>query len=121
MRENWRPALLLYYSALAAFLATAGVKIASAQAPLVLTNPLGSKCNDLSCPVAAVTNFLFTIAIPLTGIMVLVGGFQMMTAAGNPEKFSTGKKTILYAVIGFVVILLAGSVAAIIQNTFGGS
>lgn len=85
--------------------------------PITLQNPL-TGCNDLSCPVTAVINFLFTIAIPLCGIMVLVGGFQMMTAAGNPEKFGTGKKTILYAVIGFVVILLAGSVAALIQSIF---
>ncbi len=86
---------------------------------ITLTNPLGSKCNDLTCPLTAVTNFLFTIAIPICGIMILVGGFQMMTAAGSPEKFSTGKKTILYAVIGFVVVLLAGSVAALIQSVFG--
>jgi hypothetical protein len=88
---------------------------------ITLQNPLGTSCNDLSCPATAVINFLFTIAIPLCGIMVLVGGFQMMTAAGNPEKFGKGKKTILYAVIGFVVILLAGSVAALIQSVFKGS
>ncbi len=85
-----------------------------------LTNPLGSSCNDLSCPVQSIINFLFTIAIPLCAIMVLVGGFQMMTAAGQPEKISSGKKTILYAIIGFVVILLAGSVATLIRNAFGG-
>lgn len=89
--------------------------------PITLQNPLGANCDNLSCPVTAVINFLFTIAIPLCGIFVLVGGFQMMTAAGNPEKFSTGRKTILYAVIGFVVVLLAGSVAALIQSFFGGS
>ncbi len=88
---------------------------------VTLTNPLGGNCNTLSCPVAAVTNFLFTIAIPLCGIIILIGGFQMMTAAGDHEKFSKGKKTLLYAAIGFVVILIAGSVAALIQNVFGGS
>jgi len=90
-------------------------------ANLSFPNPLGANCNNLSCPLATITSFLFTIAIPLCGIFVLVGGFQMMTAAGNPEKFSKGKKTILYAVIGFVVVLLAGSVATLIKNTFGGS
>ena len=90
-------------------------------ANITLQNPLGSNCNDLTCPLTAITNFLFTIAIPLCGILILVGGFQMMTAAGNPEKFSTGKKTLLYAVIGFVVILLAGSVAALIRSIFTGS
>jgi len=88
---------------------------------VTLVNPLGTSCTDLTCPATAVINFLFTIAIPLCGIMVLVGGFQMMTAAGDPEKFGKGKKTILYSVIGFVVILLAGSVAALIQSVFKSS
>jgi hypothetical protein len=86
-----------------------------------LSNPLGGNCNDLLCPMHAVINFLFTIAIPLCGIMVLVGGFQMLTAAGDPAKFSNGRKTILYAVAGFAVILVAGGVATLIQNTLGGS
>ncbi len=87
---------------------------------IALTNPLGSSCNDLTCPLAAVMNFIFTISIPICGIIILIGGFQMMTAGGNPEKFSTGKKTILYAVIGFVVVLLAGGVAKLIQSILGG-
>ena len=101
------------------FLGSAGV--AFAQSTITLQNPLGSNCNNLSCPVQAVINFLFTISIPLFGIMILVGAFFLMTAAGNPERASTGKKTILYAVIGFVVILLAGSIATLIRNMFGGS
>ena len=94
--------------------------VAHAQTPITLQNPLsgvsGGNCNTLSCPAQAIINFFYTIAIPICGIMILVGGFQMMTAAGSPEKFSNGKKTILYAVIGFIVVLLAGSVAALIQN-----
>jgi hypothetical protein len=86
---------------------------------ITLTNPL-SGCSDLTCPATAVANFLFTIAIPICGIVILIGGFQMMTAAGDPEKFSKGKKTLLYAVIGFFVILIAGSVATLIKNTFSG-
>ncbi|MGC9598848.1 MAG: hypothetical protein ABSE18_00470 [Minisyncoccia bacterium] len=99
--------------------AVASVALADS-GPITLTNPLGSSCNDLTCPLTAVMNFIFTISIPICGIIILIGGFQMMTAAGDPEKFSTGKKTILYAVIGFVVVLLAGSVAKLIQSILGG-
>lgn len=107
------------------FLAGAGFLLTSMafadSKPIPLQNPLGSSCNDLSCPAQKVADFLFTIAVPLSGIMILVGGFQMMTAAGNKENYSKGKKTLLYAVIGFVVVLLAGSVASLIQKTFSGS
>lgn len=88
---------------------------------ITLTNPLGNDCTDLTCPLTAILNFLYTISISLCAIMVLVGGFQMITSAGDPEKFSKGRKTIIYAAIGFVVILLAGSVASLIRNILGNS
>jgi hypothetical protein len=50
--------------------------------------------------------------------MVLWGGFKMMTSSGDPEKFSSGKKTLLYAAVGFVVVLLANSVVSIIGSIF---
>ena len=81
-----------------------------------LENPLGD-CN-LPCLAGKITKFLFIISIPIVSIMVLVGGLQMMTAGGNPEKFLSGKKTILYAAIGFVVVLLADQVPKILQNLF---
>ena len=119
MKGLQKVALGIGYGALVALSLAAAASAGSA--PVTLVNPLGNNCSDLTCPLAAVSNFLFTIAIPLCGIIILVGGFQMMTAAGNPEKFSKGRKTLLYAVIGFVVVLLAGSVANLIKSLFGGS
>ncbi len=88
-----------------------------------LPNPLANlRCTSgatgFACVVEKLADFLIIIGGPLVGIMVLIGGFYMVTAAGNPEKFSTGKKTILYAAVGFVVILLAKGVAAAIQGIF---
>lgn len=80
-----------------------------------LTNPLAS-CNDLSCIANAIIAALFTISIPIVSIMVLIGGFQILTAGGDPEKFRTGRKTIIYAVVGFAIILLAGGVVSLIRS-----
>lgn len=89
---------------------------------ITLPNPLA--CTSTTTPAGApifcllekILLFLFNIAIPITVIMVLVGGFQILTAAGDPEKFSTGRKTILYAAAGFAVVVLANSLIAIIQS-----
>lgn len=47
------------------------------------------------------------VAVPIAVLMIIIGAFQIMSAGGDPEKFSTGKKTILYAAIGFAVLLTA--------------
>ncbi len=65
-----------------------------------------------------IIDFLILIGGPIAAIMVLWGGFQIMTAAGDPEKFATGRKTIFYAAIGLVVILAAKLVVGLIQSIF---
>ena len=61
--------------------------------------------------------FIFwDVAIPLCTIMALVGAFQMMTSGGNPEKASQGRKTLMYAAIGFAVALIASGITGIIQS-----
>ncbi len=83
---------------------------------LTLMNPLGSGCASLGCPTEAVISFIYTVSLPICVIMVLWGGILMATSAGDPEKFGRGKKTLLYAAIGFMVILLAAGSAKSIQN-----
>ena len=81
-----------------------------------LPNPLGANCGTLGCPVTKVINFMIAIAIPLCAIMVLIGGFQMMTSSGNPEKFKSGRNTILYAAAGFAVVLLAKGISVGVKS-----
>ena len=95
------------------------VKIALAQIEdppisITLTNPLG--CPDFLCVFTRIANALFNISVPIVSVMVLVGAFQIMFSTGDPEKLRTGKKTIIYAAVGFAVVLMANGVAAIIQN-----
>ncbi len=50
--------------------------------------------------------FLGLVAV----VMILIGGFQWMTAGGNEEKVAGAKKIISAAVIGLIVILLAWAI-----------
>ncbi len=86
---------------------------------VTLQNPLNT--TDINVVLDRVNLFLIAIAAPICGILVVWGGFQMITAAGDPEKFSKGKKTLLYAAVGFVVVIFASSIAPLIKNIFGGS
>ena len=56
------------------------------------------------------------IVYPILAGIVFYGGFQMMFARGEPEKYKSGLKTIKYAVIGFVVILFSQGIAFILVD-----
>lgn len=81
---------------------------------VVIVNPVG--CGDFGCVADKIINSLLGIAIPIVAVMVLIGGFQIITAGGDPEKFKTGRKTVLYAVVGYAVILVAKGVRLIITS-----
>lgn len=84
--------------------------------------PLGQTCiqNPLNaCSfedlVGSITDFIFYIALALLPLMVLIGSFYIMNAGGDPNRVDTGRKVILYAVIGFTIIFFAKGIVAIIK------
>ncbi|MDP1706392.1 MAG: pilin [bacterium] len=62
--------------------------------------------------------FLMKIGAPIFVLFVLIGAFQIMFAAGNAEKWKTGKNTIIYAVIGYAIILIANGIDDVIRSFF---
>lgn len=61
----------------------------------------------------------YVIAAPIAVLMIIVGAFQMLTAGGEPEKFSNGKKTILFAAIGFAILLIADLLISLVLEILG--
>ncbi|MEK7629941.1 MAG: pilin [Patescibacteria group bacterium] len=82
-----------------------------------LCNPLGDT-NDISDLIHKIVNWLVTLSAPIAVGMIVWGAFQMIFAAGDPEKFKTGKKTILYTLIGYAIILIGWGITSIITNFF---
>jgi len=83
---------------------------------ITLSNPLGSQ--SFADLVVKIWGALFTLSIPIVSIMVLVGGYYILTAAGNEENLRKGRQTITYAVIGFAVILVSGGIVTLIRSLF---
>lgn len=81
---------------------------------LTLNNPLGVSTFDEA--ILKVLGILKTVGAPIAVVMVIVGGFQMLFAAGDPDKFKSGQKTILYSAIGYAIIFLADGIATLIKN-----
>jgi hypothetical protein len=91
-------------------------KIASAQ--VSIPNPLG--CPDVGCVLRRIADFLLVIATPILTIMVLWAGFLFLTSAGNPQKVADARKALLWAVIGFAIVLINWGFASIIQEILSG-
>jgi len=62
-------------------------------------------------------NFFLGFLGLLAVIMVIYGGILYVTAGGEPDKADKGKKIIMYAVVGIVIILLS---FALVYTVLGG-
>jgi hypothetical protein len=52
-------------------------------------------------------------------LMIIIGGLRMVISRGNSEAVGAGKKTVTWAIIGFIVALLSYSIVAILQSALG--
>ncbi len=66
-----------------------------------------------------VTDWIFVLLIAIVAVMVIAGAFTLVTAAGAPEKVTSGRNYIIYAMIGMVVALLAKAIPAIVKGLMG--
>lgn len=62
--------------------------------------------------------FLFVIGA-LSVIMIVHSGLKYTTSRGDPEQIKSAKNTLLYAVTGVIVALLAYSIVNFVVGAFG--
>ena len=84
---------------------------------VTIENPL--KYNKFEDLVNALINFIFVIGIAVAPIMVLIAGFNLLTAGGDPKKVDTAKKILLYTAIGLAIILMAKGLIGMLNQILG--
>lgn len=108
--------LSLALAALFALAAPLGASPVSAQvdSQTALCEGLGTKdCRDpagsksLSSVVASVINLLSVVVGIAAVIMIIFAGLRYITSGGDATKVSSAKDTILYAVIGLIIVALS--------------
>lgn len=70
-----------------------------------LINPLGT--TDIPTIVGNIISAILGLVGVIALVMFVWGGLLWMTSAGNPERVEKGKKTLIWATIGIVVIFSA--------------
>lgn len=77
----------------------------------------GLRCaNTLTEFISGVIEILLSFAGSLAVLFVIIGGFIYITSAGNEERAEKGKKTLVNAIIGIVVIIMSYVIINVIIN-----
>lgn len=61
----------------------------------------------------------FAIAGVATVVLLILGGYKIIMASGDPEKMKDGQDTLTNAVIGIILILVSGLVFQFIGKLLG--
>ena len=62
-------------------------------------------------------NGIYAIAGIVAIAFVVVGAVQYVTSSGEPGKIAKAKSTIMYSVIGLVIVVLAAAITAFVIQT----
>jgi hypothetical protein len=66
--------------------------------------------------IKTVINLLSLIVGVVAVIMIIIGGLKYITSAGDAGKVSSAKNTLLYAIIGLVIVALAQVIVRFVLN-----
>ena len=81
----------------------------------------GGNNDQLKAVITGILNGIIAVSGLVAVVFVVIGGINYMTSAGDTTKLEKAKKTILYAVIGIVITVLAFAIVNfVITNLIGG-
>jgi uncharacterized membrane protein YjgN (DUF898 family) len=78
---------------------------------LIYGKDTGLGSQDIRSTISRIINVALSLLGIVAVVIILIGGFEWMTAGGNEEKVGEAKKRILAGVIGLAIILSAYALA----------
>lgn len=64
--------------------------------------------------IARMLRVVFGVSGAIALLIITIAGFKYVTSQGNPQETAKAKDTILYAVIGLIVVILAFSIVTFV-------
>lgn len=78
-----------------------------------------AQLQDLSCYFGNILEALIPLIGIISFIMILVGGFKILTSAGDPKGMAGGKQTITLAVAGIILAIVSWLILLLVENFTG--
>ncbi len=63
--------------------------------------------NDVKNLAAKIVNLLSVLVGIIAVIMIIIGGFRYITSGGSNDKVAGAKNTLIYAIVGLIIVALA--------------
>ncbi|MDP3963721.1 MAG: hypothetical protein Q8Q39_04455 [bacterium] len=98
-----------------------GMPAALAQPLPSVPEPSITGINDFYDALKAIAQWILVFGIILGVVFIIIGGISILTSGGDQNKLGTGKKTITWAIVGVIVLILSYSIVNIIARFFGAS
>lgn len=86
-----------------------------------ITNPLGSKDQTITDLLVKVINWMLGLVGFIALIALITGGARMIMDFGSEEQVKKGKTTIMWAVIGLLVVILSYAIINIVTSEILGA
>lgn len=77
--------------------------------------------NTVNSTITLALNLFSAVVGIIAVVMIIVGGIKYITSGGDAGNVTSAKNTILYAVIGLVVVALAQVIVKFVLSRFTGS
>ena len=76
--------------------------------------------DDLNAMLSTLFSMVFGIIGVVAVIMIIIGGVNYTVSQGDSQKLQKSKSTILYGIIGLVIVLLAFAIVNFVLNGING-
>lgn len=83
-----------------------------------LCSPVVTGLNDIWLIVAAVIEILLRVVALIAVVMIIYAGFYYTTSQGEPDKTAKAKGTIINAVAGLILAVLATTIITFLAGSF---
>ena len=80
----------------------------------ILVNPLAA--DNIPQLLNSIINFLLALAAPIATIMVIYAGYLLIIARDNEDKVKEARKTLLFVVLGVLVLILSKGIVSLAQS-----
>jgi hypothetical protein len=68
-----------------------------------------------------IVDILIVLASVVAVAMIIVAGYKLITASGDPEKIESGQKTLTASVVGLIIVWAVGLIIKLVLQVTTGS